>query len=208
MKLNYFDFGVCFGRELGIMKEIILPSLKIENYQLFGFEPCKSCFDDLEKKYKNDNKVFIIDVAISDSNKNKKLYYSYKRNKYTPIGNSLFPTKYNVKKNKYEEVKCELFSKWLLANVPDYTKSYNIIRSNMEGSEWFLFNDLNNMNLLKDINLFCGVEPEEDMKKIKELQPHIHKLNKILKKNRIIVHPFIDMPDVDNIKKEIRREYE
>lgn len=207
MRLNYFDFGVCYGREVGLMEDIILPSLGITDYMIYGFEPCKSCFDDLEKKYIKNSKVSFINSAISDHNGGGRLYHSYKRKKYTPIGNSLFPTKYNVRENDYEEVNCIVFSEWLLKNIPDYKNNFNIIRSNIEGAEWHLFNDLKNNELFNNIDIFCGSNPEEELSKIEELQGHIPELKRILNKNKIKVHTFIDVPDINNIKLEIKKSY-
>ena len=60
MRLNYFDFGVYRGTELDWMINKILPSLGIKNYHAYGFEACKQYADNLQKKYKINNKVTII----------------------------------------------------------------------------------------------------------------------------------------------------
>jgi len=206
MKINYFDLGVCYGREIGIMEEKILPFLKIEEYKIFGFEPCQGCFDNLNKRYKNNN-VSLIKAAISNHNGRSYLYHSFKSGgKYTPIGNSLFATKYNVKEDDYEEVDCILFSEWLLKNVPTYKEDFNIIRTNIEGAEWHLFNDLKNNNLFKYINIFCGSNPEEEMAKVKELEGNIPDLNYMFEKYNIKVHTFADLPHVDRMIRTINDE--
>jgi FkbM family methyltransferase len=208
MKLNYFDFGVCYGREVSLMEKIIIPDLKIKNYKIFGFEACRDCYNNLIKKYQEHPNVSLINAAISNHNGKGLLYHSYKENnKYTPIGNSLFESKWNVKKEDYEEVDCILFSDWIKKNIPDYKNNFNIIRMNIEGAEWHLFNDLKNNKLFKHINIFCGPIPQEEMMKVEKLKKHIPKLNKILKKNKIKIHTFIDWPDVDNFKQLIKNKF-
>lgn len=203
MRLNYFDFGVCYGRELSLMEETVLSSLNIKDYRLYGFEPCKECYDNLVKKYSGNSNISLINSAISDHNGKGFLYHSYKRRKYTPVGNSLFPSKYNVRKDDYEEVSCILFSEWLLENIPNYKNDFNIIRSNIEGAEWHLFNDLENNKLFDHIDIFCGANTEEELIKVKELQGYIPKLKKILDINKINVTTFIDVQDIYNLKIEI-----
>jgi len=79
LKINYFDFGVCYGRELSLMKDKILPSLDIKNYKLFGFEPCQGCYNNLVKKYESNDNIKIINAAISNHNGRGNLYHSYGR---------------------------------------------------------------------------------------------------------------------------------
>lgn len=203
MKLNYFDFGVCYGRELSLMEDIVIPSLSIKDYTLFGFEPCQICFNDLVKKYATKFNINIINAAISNHNGTSRLYHSYKRRRYTPIGNSLFDSKNDVKKDDFEEVNCILFSEWLFNNVPNYKDDFNIIRSNIEGAEWYLFNDLKDNNLFDYIDIFCGSDPYEEMSRVKELQQYISELRSILDIHKIKITTFIDVPDIDGIKLEI-----
>jgi len=206
--INYFDCGLCYGREFKWIIDDIFPSLEITKYHAYGFEPCKSCFDNLKKQYGDNQNVTLINSAIFNKSGKNKLYHSYKRRKYTPIGNSLFKTKWNVHKDDYEKVDCIIFSDWVKQNVPNFEESFNIIRMNMEGGEWCLFDDLKNNNMLKNFDIFCGSNIKDEMQKIEELQQYIPETLDLLKKNNITIHHFIDEPDVSIITNLIKNSYE
>jgi len=197
--INYFDCGLCYGREFKWITDLIFPNLGISEYHAYGFEPCKSCFDDLEKQYSGRENVMLINAAIFNKSGINKLYHSYKRRRYTPIGNSLFKTHHMIRENNYEEVDCIVFSEWVNKNVLNFKSDFNIIRMNMEGGEWCLFDDLKNNNMLGHVNIYCGTNIEDEMSRIEELHKYIPDTLNLLKENDITVHHFIDEPDIDVI---------
>lgn len=179
MKVNYFDMGMCEGEEMEWMIDSILPSLGIENYRAYGFEPCQAFYNKLKSKFGRRDKVTLVKKAVSDRNGTAKLHYS----RESKEGHSLFDTKYNVSKDKFETVETILFSDWLKENVPDFAESFNILRFNIEGSEWHLINDLEKNDLIKNIDIFCG--HGDDVKKIGEYKNNVNEYYETLKRNNI-----------------------
>lgn len=184
MRFNYFDFGLFRGTEMGWMVDNILPSLGIKNYHIYGFEACKHYADVLKKHYVSDDKVTIINKAIVDTPKKVKLYYAD-----NAVGHSVFSTKRNVSEN-HEEVDGAVFSEWLEENVPDYKLAFNIIKVNIEGAEWFLFNDLVNSGVHKYIKIYCG--QGHDVEKVEELKDKVKEYYQLLKDNNIHLHRFTE----------------
>ena len=203
-RINYFDCGLCWGREFDWIVNNIFPNLGITEYHAYGFEPCKSCFDDLDKKYSGRKNVTLVNAAIFNKTGKNKLYHSYRKKKYTPIGNSLFETKWNIHKDDYEEVDCIIFSDWVKQNVSNFEESFNIIRMNMEGGEWCLFNDFKKNNMLKFFDIYCGSNIKDEMQKIEELQQYIPETLDLLKEHNITIHHFVDKPDISVITNLIR----
>jgi FkbM family methyltransferase len=184
MKVNYFDIGLCDGQEMEWAVGSIFPSIGIEDYHAYGFEPCQAFYEKLKSKFDRYDKITLIKKAISDKNGIAKLYYSFQSKE----GHSIFDTKYNVSKDKFETVETVLFSDWLKENVPDFAKSFNILRFNIEGAEWRLINDLVKNDLIKNIDVFCG--DGDDVQKIGEYKDKKDEYRKTLKKHNIKILPF------------------
>ena len=81
-----------------------------------------------------------------------------------------------------------IFSKWLEKNVPDFKKSFNILRVNIEGAEVHLFKDLIENDLVKHFDMFCGTG--HDVEKISEHSAEEH--YKMLEDNNIKMYRFSD----------------
>ena len=184
MKLNYYDFGLYRGTELDWMVHQILPSLGIKNYHAYGFEACKQYADVLQTRYQENEKVTIINKAIVDSPRKVKLYYAE-----NAVGHSIFATKKNVSEN-YEEVEGIVFSEWVKKNVPDFDTSFNIIKINIEGAEWLLFNDLVNNNLSQYVEIYCG--QGHDVEKVGELKDKVEEYYNLLRDNNIHIYRFTE----------------
>ena len=184
MKLNYYDFGLYRGTELDWMVNQILPSLGIKNYHAYGFEACKQYAASLQTKYQKNEKVTIINKAIVDSPKKVKLYYAP-----NAVGHSIFATKKNVSEN-YEEVEGVVFSEWVRENVPNFDISFNIIKINIEGAEWLLFNDLVNNNLSQHVQIYCG--QGHDVEKVGELKDRVEEYYNLLTDNNIHLYRFTE----------------
>jgi len=184
MKLYYYDFGLYRGIELGWMADRILPSLGIKNYHIYGFEACKSYAENLKHKYSKNDQVTIIHKAVVDVPQTVKLYYAP-----NAVGHSIYATKNNVS-SQYEEVEGVVFSDWAKENIPDFETSFNIIKVNIEGAEWPLFNDIVNNDLNKYIKIYCGAG--HDVEKIGELKDKVEEYYKLLKDNDIHLHRFTE----------------
>jgi FkbM family methyltransferase len=184
MKINYFDMGLCDGEELQWMVDSILPSLGIENYRAYGFEACRAFYNKLRPKFAHYDRVMLVNRAISNRNGAGRLYYSWESKE----GHSIFDTKCNVDKDKFETVECVLFSDWLKETVPDFAESFNILRFNIEGAEWHLIDDLVKNDLAKHIDIFCG--HGDDVKKIGDYKNRVNEYYELLKRHHINILSF------------------
>jgi hypothetical protein len=194
-KVNCFDLGVHKGPEIELFVDMF-NDLNITNYRIYGFEANKKMSKFLLKKF-TDEKITIINKAISNKNSKARLYHDYAVGQ----GDSIFSTKNNVNKEDYEEVDGVLFSDWVFNNVLDFKSSFNIIRFNIEGAEWHLINDVVNSGMRKYIDIFCGAEIGADILKVSELKEKLPEYLKLLKQNDINIHPFFEKPgDISGIK--------
>lgn len=184
IKLNYFD--------LGLHKDAAEVDMFINickkngfKYNVYGFEAHPKYCVELSKKYVDDENVKIINKAISNTNGKIKLYIAEGND---GEGNSIFKTKNNVNADNFVEVDAIKFSDWIKENIEDFEHSNNILRFNIEGAEWHLINDLNNVNMLKYFKVVLGSKP--DMIKVKELAGNINEYESILRKNNVTVKRF------------------
>jgi FkbM family methyltransferase len=204
MKIYYYDFGLWKGTEINWMVREVFPALNVSNYKIFGFEACKKYSDLLTMRYQDNDKVTIINKAVVDTPRKVKLYHAPNH-----VGHSVFSTKRNVSKN-YEEVDGIVFSDWLKENVRDYKMSLNIIKVNIEGSEWYLFNDLVSSGVHNHIDIYCG--QGHDVEKVGELQDKVERYYELLKENNINLYRFTEyLPqkndDIVEIIKQKIKEY-
>jgi len=184
MKVNYFDFGLWKGTEIHWMINDIFPALNIADYNIYGFEASKKYANQLQSHYKNNSKVHIINKAIVDQPRTIRLYHAPNH-----VGHSVFSTKRNVSES-YEEVEGIVFSDWLKENVKNYKIAFNIIKVNIEGSEWYLFNDIVDNDINKYIDVYCG--QGHDVEKVGELEDKVEAYYSLLKKNNINLYRFTE----------------
>ena len=184
MKINYYDFGLWRGTEIGWMVDHIFPSLNITDYKVYGFEACKSYADRLKNAYADNPRIEIINKAVVDTPRTVKLYHAQNQ-----VGHSVFPTKKNVS-DQYEEVEGIVFSQWLKENVKSYKVAFNILKVNIEGAEWFLFNDIVDSGVNKYIDIYCG--QGHDVEKVGELESKVQAYYELLEKNEIHLHRFTE----------------
>tara|TARA_R100001443_G_scaffold53370_2_gene64995 strand:- start:651 stop:1289 length:639 start_codon:yes stop_codon:yes gene_type:complete len=204
IRINYYDFGLMRGVETHWMVSQVFPGLNITNYRVYGFEACKEYADRLKKIYKGNDKVEIINKAIVDTSKKVKLYHAPNH-----VGHSVFSTKNNVS-NKFEEVEGVSFSSWLRNNVKDYEEAFNIIKVNIEGAEWYLFNDLVDSGIHSHVDIYCG--QGHDVKKVSELEEKVESYYQLLADNNIHLYRFTEYKphkndDIKSIIKEKLNEY-
>jgi FkbM family methyltransferase len=185
IKVNYFDLGLYRGTELWWIVRDIFPRLKIKDYDAYGFEACAKYANELKRQFADNQKVNILNRAISKSGQDIKLYHATNN-----VGHSIFNTKKNVDKDSYEIVKGVKFSDWVLNNVDDFKSSFNILKVNIEGAEWHLFNDLCETGLNEYIHIFCG--QGHDVEKVGELQDKVKEYYNLIEKNNIKLYRFTE----------------
>lgn len=199
-KINYFDLGLYRGVELRWVVESIFPSLKIQDYRAFGFEACEKYAKDLERYFTSNSKVEIVHRAISDDEE-VKLYHAP-----NALGHSIYDTKNNVDKTKFETVQGIRFSEWVRENVTDFENSFNILKVNIEGAEFPLFKDICSTGLNKHIQIFCGAG--HDVEKIGEFKDLVGDYYSLLESNNIHLLRFTEWKPHQNadIKYEIKKQ--
>lgn len=185
MKVNYFDLGLYRGVELDWMINKILPAVGIEDFNAYGFEASAKYATNLAKKYNNNSKVKIDHVAIADKEEIIRLYHSPNL-----LGHSIYSTKNNVLKDSFEEVEGIRFSEWINENNIDLESSFNIMKVNIEGAEWPLFQDLVKNDLVKHFDIFCGAG--HDVGKIGEFKDIVSDYYSLLEERGITIHRFTE----------------
>ena len=188
MKIRYFDFGLHKGTELMWIQDI-LPKLT-EDYEIYGFEACKKYYDLVKsEKHFNLNKEHtkLYHFAISNKNEDIKLYHHK-----NSVGHSIYDSKNCVNKDSFEIVSGLKFSTWLKNEEIDLDLSFNIIRINIEGAEYDLFNDLIENKLHDKIAIYCG--DGKDTSKIAELveSGKAREHHKNLLRLGIKIHRYVD----------------
>lgn len=195
-KIRYFDFGLHKGTELKWMQEL-LPKIT-NSYEIFGFEACKKYYDLVrgEKLFPIDKvRTKLYHLAISSKNEDIKLYHHN-----NSVGHSIYDSKKGVNKESYEIVTGMKFSSWLVREGINLNENgiVNIIRVNIEGAEYDLFNDLIENNLHTKIHLFCGDGKDtakiEDLVKSGQAREHHKKLLRL----GIKIHRFVDYKPENN----------
>lgn len=195
MKIRYFDFGLHTGTELMWVQDI-LPKFG-DDYEIYGFEACKKYYDLVksEKQYKLDKKhTKIYHLAISATNEDIKLYHHK-----NSVGHSIYDSKNGIAKDSFEIVKGVKFSDWLNEQGIILEDSFNIIRVNIEGAEYDMFNDIIENNLHSKIAIFCG--DGKDTAKIGELVKSGKARNhhKKLLRLGIKIHRYVDYKPEGNV---------
>ena len=190
-RVNYFDLGLHTGLELNyILTHILTPleNKKLIDFQVYGFEASEKFALRLKEQYHPHPELntTIVHKAISNTEDKIKLYRVNLKIQPNEVGNSIFRTKNNVT-DDYVEVEGIIFSKWLKENVPSYKDDINIMKVNIEGAEWHLFNDMVDNNILQYFPLILGAG--HDVDKVSELDSD--KYWKLIKDNNIKIHRFV-----------------
>lgn len=205
MKYYFYDLGAFNGLESVYMRRIF-KELGIVDYEIHAFEPCYESYmviNDVFKKC-NDKRMQLHRVAISDKNEKIKLYHSFVGNE---VGHSIFSSKNNVNVNNFEEVDGVKFTSWLSENIVDFHSSFNVLKFNIEGAEYFLLKELHEENVIQHFNVICG-DPY-DILKIGDLkgniQEHEENIKKVLVQTKMEIFPFsAQSNDISEIDEMIR----
>ena len=203
IKINYYDLGAHCGEEAKLMHGYF-EKMSIGRdivYKIHAIEADKGfagwLFSDTAQYNRRTWQVY--NFAISDRSGPVKLYHSedYRsvKNKDGVLeltggnGNSIFASKSNVT-DKYNIVPGIPFSLFLENESPDFRDCFNILKVNIEGAEWHLFNDLIKNDLVKYFHIFCG--DGYDIEKIGELSDKVDEYYKMLKDNNIKIYRFTE----------------
>lgn len=150
-----FDCGACIG-------EFFKPYIN-DNNIIHAFEPYAINFKFLENNYKNTKGIYLNNVCVGNSNDNIKLYRNntdYNRVGY--IGSSVFKDNVHISGNHEVHSMIKL-SEYYTKNVNDVV---DIMKLDIEGSEYDVFEDLLSANL---INKFKTIYVEEHVRCIPSL---------------------------------------
>ena len=177
--LYFYDLGTYDGREIDRFIGVTM-RLRVD-YQVHSFEAHPQYAEALRIKYAKDPKVHVHNLMIGDSEGLRPLWLST-----VAQGHSMYASKNNATKVKLA-VDATRFSQWTPADFKQHT---NILRCNIEGAEWPLFNDLIETGLYKHIKLFLGATPGIDILKCGEIKNHYEKHLALLKAHGITIHPF------------------
>lgn len=181
--INFFDLGMYNGRTTNDFLDI-MKKLNVEDYTVYGFESYTPYFENCVNKYKKNNRIHVINVAITNGNKKEKVYKSANSSGY-----SIFSDKHNIiDTNSCQETDGILFSEWFNENIRK--DDVNLLHVNIEGAEYYFFNDIIDTGVYKNITLFFGWI--DDIKKIASLSNKYNETVAKLKKHDIVLHKLKD----------------
>ena len=200
-KINYLDFGLYEATEMNWMINAF-DELGIENYNVYGFEAYPPYFENIKNKFKDNNKVKIMNTAVSDEDGSIKLHLSRKG----PEGHSIIDTKVNLSDNNVVVEMVDI-SKWIESNIPDFKDTINIIRMNIEGAEIKVFNSLIDSGIDKHVDIFSGSLADIHKIGISETQKETF-LSKLKANNIDVMYLCKDKPHaITNIKNKLKDVY-
>ena len=145
-----FDLGTCVGSFVDFCLE------RYEIEVLYGFEPLNANYEFLAKKYRTNSKIVISRLAVSNFDgtapfykkwrkKGDKLLFDFAGND----GSSLKRLKGNVDKSKFDEVKTVKLSTFIKRQKIAHI---DILKIDVEGSEYDIINDILDNNLHLNID--------------------------------------------------------
>jgi FkbM family methyltransferase len=117
-----FDVGLDLGCKGSTIKNVIL-----DNYnpkKVFGFEPTPASYNETKNKYKNDKRIQVLDLAVSNKDGVAELYVNPNKSS----GNSLRPHS----KKQTIQVKTVRLDTWAKQNK---INSFDVVKADIEGHE-------------------------------------------------------------------------
>ena len=183
MRINYFDLGLFHGTEMFLFREAMMPKIEFSDVFVYGFEPCEDAFkvSSMAPWTKGDN-VELFNLAVGGEKGQRKIYHAE-----NGVGNSLYPSKNNVG-DKFEVVEVIKFSEWIEEHVSGFRNDINIMKINIEGAEYEVFRDLEENDLIKHIDIFCGAG--FDIEKVPELKKFKNDYRRILREHNVDIKHF------------------
>ncbi|MFA5026046.1 MAG: FkbM family methyltransferase [Candidatus Shapirobacteria bacterium] len=149
--IKLFEVGMYNGGTTDVLIDIF-ERVGVD-YEVYGFEPAKDMWEFLLEKYKNNPKVKVFNVAVSNFDGEAKLYNTPNKD-----GRTLCVTKWNAQKENFELCKVIKFSDWFeqTGMVNKGSDDLYIIDCNIEGSEYEFYADLMDFGAVEYIDLFVG----------------------------------------------------
>ena len=144
--INYIDVGAHIGEVIDLVVKF-LDGLDAE-YMVYAFEPYPPAFNLLKDRLGKKNYA-LYNKACSDYEGRGNIYMSSSRG-----GHSLKKTKHNINLSRFNVVDVIKFSTWFVNNIKP--ADFNIVKINIEGSEYEVYEDIIKSGLVKDIDVFCG----------------------------------------------------
>lgn len=209
---RFFNLGVFDGGEIDMMLNI-MSSISNTNIEIIGFEPNPILYNKLCKKYENKPNIKIINVALGPSETNTYLYLNSNF-----LGSSIYKDKNNVIPGKQVLVQMTRLSTWIENNLPVIWKTdkFNIIKTNIEGAEWEIWQDIKRSGLIDSFCLWLGGEAGHsgwsiDLLKIPSMKHLATQLNEELKNFGIFIYKFSSLTpnrnsDIESIIRKIINE--
>jgi FkbM family methyltransferase len=173
-----FDIGAC----VGAFTDHCLKDYEVES--IYQFEPFTPNYRFLIEKYKKDNRVKTLNLAVSNFTGEAKLYKKFKKKNgkriYPEVGNagsSLKSDKGNVSADEFEVVKVTSLNVFFNTHTID---KVGICKIDSEGTEYDIINDILNHELYKKMNRICYEDHTRKIRSIKKQKTktveRIHKL--------------------------------
>jgi len=151
-KLNYFDLGTHRqANELVFFIEHILPQFNC-SCNIYAFEAWKEFYEEAKEKTKKYKNVRIFNLALSDAIPSSglvRLYYFGQDG----LGNSVYRERNQI----YEDVQACRLSDFIQEHKISLEGAVNILRMNIEGSEFDVISDLVKSGLRKYFDGFYGM---------------------------------------------------
>jgi len=180
-KLNYIDLGFHKGQEIGLVLEHYKNYNDKFDLTIYGVEAYEPHFLEVEKKYKNRDRVKLFNYAINNQKGLTALFISKSDKK---LGSSLYSTKNGVNPKSVQSVYGYTFSEFISKYIKDFKSSVNVLKLNIEGAELSVYEDLIKNHMRKHIDLFCG-HPSHDIEKISELSDKKDRYYSLIKEHDI-----------------------
>lgn len=131
LKIDQDSVFLDFGANVGDISQCILD---LYNCNIYCYEPDNNAFKVLKERFKNYEKIILINNSVGDKNEKTKLYYhklSHKNPLKFSTGSSLLEQKGNIDKKNYQIT--EMVSISEIINHFDYI---NLIKIDIEGYEY------------------------------------------------------------------------
>jgi FkbM family methyltransferase len=157
------------------------------------FEASSQYYKNIKTLFESNQKVTIVHKALSETHgDNVKLYHAP-----NTVGHSVFKTKDNIIEDDYEQVESIIFSEWIKENDIVLDGCLNILKVNIEGAEWYLFNDLVDTGLIDNFSIFLG--SGHDIEKVGELKERAQEYYDILESHNIEILRFSEWKPERNV---------
>jgi len=182
MLVNFFDLGAYGGLE----SEFILGMCRRAcwNCMVHIFEPAQDAFAMVQRRFAGQPNVRAFKQALAAKPGQCKLFHASPDN---PFGHSIYGSKSNVSLSDFEVVEAIQLSDYL-ATVDTLDNAINVLKLNIEGAEWAVFDDLEYSGFITDFKVFCG--SIDDVLKVDEVCNRWSDLESILKRHHISILPF------------------